>query len=63
MVNIGRIQLFVSVVQVGPRLSMSIASLCFGGGMMLGGLGVEYHRSAVRVLYTSIVEHAGRPWA
>ncbi|CAM9220897.1 unnamed protein product, partial [Laminaria digitata] len=30
-------------LDVGPRLSMSIASLCFGGGMMLGGLGVEYH--------------------
>ena len=26
---------------------MSIASVCFGGGLMLGGLGVEYHRSVV----------------
>lgn len=25
---------------------MSVASLCFGGGLMLGGLGVEYHRLA-----------------
>ncbi|CAM9425047.1 unnamed protein product [Hapterophycus canaliculatus] len=30
--------------KVGPRLSMSVASLCFGGGVMLGGLGVNYHR-------------------
>ncbi|CAN0231456.1 unnamed protein product [Pylaiella littoralis] len=29
--------------KVGPRLSMSVASLCFGGGMVIGGLGVEYH--------------------
>lgn len=36
-----------NLVQVGPRLSMTVASLCFGGGMMLGGLGVEYHRLAL----------------
>ncbi|CAM9419845.1 unnamed protein product [Sphacelaria rigidula] len=30
-------------LDVGPRLSMAVASVCFGGGMMLGGLGVEYH--------------------
>lgn len=41
-----------TVVQVGPRLSMSIASVCFGGGMMLGGLGVEYHRSALRLSWS-----------
>ncbi|CAM9966413.1 unnamed protein product [Scytosiphon promiscuus] len=29
--------------KVGPRLSMSVASVCFGGGVMLGGLGVNYH--------------------
>ncbi|CAB1098230.1 unnamed protein product [Ectocarpus sp. CCAP 1310/34] len=29
--------------KVGPRMSMSAASLFFGGGVMIGGLGVEYH--------------------
>lgn len=33
-----------TAAQVGPRLSMSVASVCFGGGLMLGALGVEYHR-------------------
>jgi len=30
--------------QVGARLSMSAASALFGGGMMIGGLGVHLHK-------------------
>jgi hypothetical protein len=30
-------------MKVGPRASMAVASLCFGGGMMIAGLGVEMH--------------------
>lgn len=33
-----------AATQVGPRMSMSVASMCFGGGMMIGGLGVHLHR-------------------
>ncbi|CAM9336130.1 unnamed protein product [Choristocarpus tenellus] len=36
-------------LEVGPRLSMAVASLCFGGGLGLGGLGVEMH--SLPVLY------------
>ncbi|CAM9460649.1 unnamed protein product, partial [Discosporangium mesarthrocarpum] len=30
-------------LKVGPRKSMAVASLCFGGGLALGGLGIEMH--------------------
>ncbi len=36
-------------MRLGPRASMSIASLCFGGGLMLGGLGV--HLESLPLLY------------
>ncbi len=37
------------VMRLGPRASMSISSLCFGGGLMLGGLGV--HLESLPLLY------------
>lgn len=30
-------------MKVGPRKAMFVAGLCFGGGLMLGGLGVALH--------------------
>lgn len=30
-------------IKVGARKSMAVASLCFGGGLMLGALGIHFH--------------------
>lgn len=49
--------LFASVlgkwqIRVGPRAAMSTAAACFGGGYMLGALGIYYH--SIPLLYTGI---------
>ncbi len=38
-------------MRAGPRASMTVSSLCFGGGLMLGGLGVHLH--SLPLLYAS----------
>jgi MFS family permease len=32
------------VERVGPRLSMFVAALCFGGGFLIAALGIHYHQ-------------------
>jgi MFS family permease len=47
------------VERVGPRLAMFVSALCFGGGFMVGALGVWLHQFAVVLLGYGVIGGIG----